>query len=405
MADSRDGWRGTPNKTGWKAIPELFEVQDPPPPKETPAAKTKKEFLQTLFQQDPKELIEWHAHRPEPDQQRFVQVLDDLYSTMKGKKKKPHRSSKGMTKARSTSSLPTGYLEKQLRPIAEHQPDFGSQADPGSVSGSQAGDDVQSVARSQRSVSQRSLRSSSSAPNIKPIDIFIATQRTQARYGLDGPNNTLQRWMDQRCATPASVSTDWTAPSQMTRTSVGTVQSAPASKYTLDYRKHARAMAINRRKWKVPDAHEPQSELVVDGTPEDRRLQTSYGNSYGVAEKGSTLRKETAYAGFNPESHELLENYLADANPNAKEMFTQVGRSLYTFKNSRHFSTSTQRAYDLDKNSALWKPGKVKPTISNPYASQVPIGNLSAKPDAPPPEYPPARPCPEVNLPPAFSCQ
>jgi hypothetical protein len=236
---------------------------------------------------------------------------------------------------------------------------------------------------------------------LKPIDIFNASRRAQARLGFGG-DNSLQRWIEQRVGTPQSVSTDWTNPSQMTRTSVGTVQSAPCSKYTLDFRKHARGMAINRRKWKVPDAHEPQAELVKDGMPEDRRLRTNYGMSYGVAEKGSTLRKETAYDAFKPEVHGMLETFMANATPQEKEDFTQVGRSLYTHKTQNQYTTTTQRSYDLDRNKLLWNPGKATPVVQNPYRSSVPLGNLNNV-GGPPPEYPPEKPIPDVNLPPCFS--
>jgi hypothetical protein len=161
-------------------------------------------------------------------------------------------------------------------------------------------------------------------------------------------------------------------------------------------------MAINRRKWKVPDAHEPQAELVKDGMPEERRLRTNYGMSYGVEEKGATMRKETAYDGFNPEVHGVLETFMANATPQEKEDFTQVGRSLYTFKTQNQYTTTTQRSYDLQRNKLLWNPGKSRPVVQNPYRSSVPLGNLNNV-GGPPPEYPPEKPIPDVNLPPCFS--
>jgi hypothetical protein len=397
MADSRDGWRGTPNKTGWKAI-STYDVPEPQPPPDSAHALQKKEFLRKIFQQDPAELLQWHAYRPQPDQERFVKVLDGLYSTYKGKKPKARRSEGArIPKARSAPSLAEVPEDGPLRGGSDAAGAFGSERFGDSVSA--YGDETRSVG-SHRSV--QSLQSAKSAPDLKPIDIFNASRRAQARLGVGGEDNTLARWIEQRVGTPQSVSTDWTNPSQMTRTSVGTVQSAPCSKYTLDFRKHARGMAINRRKWKVPDAHEPQAELVKDGMPEDRRLRTNYGMSYGVAEKGSTMRKETAYDGFNPEVHGVLETFLATATPHEKEDFTQVGRSLYTYKTQKQFMTTTQRAYDLDRNKMLWNPGKATPVVQNPYRSSVPLGNLNNV-GGDPPAYPPEKPIPDVNLPPCFS--
>jgi len=308
----------------------------------------------------------------------------------------------GAPKAR----IPKARSAPSLAEVPEDEPFYGSDAGRGAGAfGAETIGDSASAYGDNRSVSSRrsagSLPSTKSAPDLKPIDIFNASRRANARLGV-GADNTLQRWIEQRVGTPQSVSTDWTNPSQMTRTSVGTVQSAPCSKYTLDFRKHARGMAINRRKWKVPDAHEPQAELVKDGMPEERRLRTNYGMSYGIAEKGSTMRKETAYDGFKPEVHGLLENFMANASPQEKEDFTQVGRSLYTYKTQKQFTTTTQRSYDLERNKLLWNPGKATPVVQNPYRSSVPLGNLNNV-GGPPPEYPPEKPIPDVNMPPCFS--
>jgi len=229
--------------------------------------------------------------------------------------------------------------------------------------------------------------------------VYNAKRAHEARIGAPDPN-TLQRWIDTRSATPASVSTDWTSASKMTKTSQGTVMSAPVTKYTMDFRKHQRAFAVNRRKWRVPDAHEPQSQLVVDGTPEDVRLRTRYGEDFGVAEAGSTLRKETAFVGFKPEAHGFLESYLQNCHPSAKEAFTQVGRAMHTHNYVKHYTTSTARAFDINKNRVLYNPGPAKPVVMNPYRSSVPLGNLNML-GGDPPNLPPAEPCPEVNLPPA----
>jgi hypothetical protein len=401
MADSRDGWRGTPNKTGWKAI-TTWDVQEPQPAPDTAHALQKKDFLQKIFAHDPTELLQWHATRPEPDQERFVKVLDGLYNTYKGKKPKVRRS--------GAARIPQARSAPSLAEVPEDEALHGSDAGRGGIGayGSETAGDATSAFGDDRSVGSRrsaqslqSLQSSKSAPNLKPIDIFNASQRARARNPVAG-DNSLQRWIEQRVGTPQSVSTDWTNPSQMTRTSVGTVQSAPCSKYTLDFRKHARGMAINRRKWKVPDAHEPQAELVKDGMPEERRLRTNYGMTFGVESKGSSMRKETAYDGFKPEVHNVLENFLAGASPQEKEDFTQVGRSLYTYKTQKQFSTTTARAYDLDRNKLLWNPGKATPVVQNPYRSSVPLGNLNNV-GGEPPAYPPEKPIPDVNLPPCFS--
>jgi hypothetical protein len=400
MADSRDGWRGTPNKTGWKAI-TTYDVPEPQPPPDSAHAAQKKEFLREIFQHDPSELLQWHAFRPEPDQERFVKVLDGLYSTYKGKKPKAQKGARRIPKARSAPSLAE---------VPEDGPYNGSDAGRGAgVYGSEtltAGDAMSAFGDDRSVGSQRSaqsLPSAKSAPDLKPIDIFNASRRRQARLGVGpGGDNTLQRWIEQRVGTPQSVSTDWTNPSQMTRTSVGTVQSAPCSKYTLDFKKHARGMAINRRKWKVPDPFEPQAELVKDGFPEDRRLRTNYGMSYGVEEKGSSMRKEIAYDGFKPQVHGVLEKFLESATPQEKEDFTQVGRSLYTFKTQNQYTTTTKRSYDLERNKMLWNPGKATPVVQNPYRSSVPLGNLNNV-GGPPPEYPPEKPIPDVNLPPCYS--
>ena len=100
------------------------------------------------------------------------------------------------------------------------------------------------------------------------------------------------------------------------------------------------------------------------------------------------MRKETAYDGFKPEVHNVLENFLANASPQEKEDFTQVGRSLYTYKTQKQFSTTTARAYDLDRNKLLWNPGKATPVVQNPYRSSVPLGNLNNV-GGEPPAYPP----------------
>merc|ERR1719240_723960 len=103
MADSRDGWRGTPNNTGWKGI---STVEDPPPPVVKPdsvAAIKKKEFLSSLVKANPAELLEWHATRMEPEQQRFVQVLDDLYAHWSGRNKQKPRRSRSAKPSRSRS--------------------------------------------------------------------------------------------------------------------------------------------------------------------------------------------------------------------------------------------------------------------------------------------------------------
>merc|ERR1719152_78668 len=124
--------------------------------------------------------------------------------------------------------------------------------------------------------------------------------------------------------------------------------------------------------------------------------------TFGVEVKGSSMRKETAYDGFKPEVHNVLEKYISSASPQEKEDFTQVGRSLYTYKTQKQYMTTTQRAYDLDRNKLLWNPGKATPVVQNPYRSSVPLGTLNNV-GGPPPEYPPEKPIPDVNMPPCFS--
>merc|ERR1719253_1163983 len=335
------------------------------------AKLSKRQFLAEVLDDDPGELLKWHQERSWPEQQRFVQVLDGLYGA---------------------------YAKKDKRKAAPRKAR--------SAGGSRQGDSPRSVA------SAPSLRSCASAPQLsskglKPIDVFEKKRRADAQLmATFGPHfdlhgaNTLEKWLDTRTATPASVSTAWTECSQMTRTSQGTTYSAPCTKYTQDYRKHARAFAVNRRSWSVPNAHVPEAELVTDGLPEERRLTTSYGRTFGTVPKGHSLRKETLDEVFKPGAKHLLESYLNTCTPLEKERLCQVGRSMVTFKNDRHFSTSTARAYNLNKNKQFYQPSTAARTVGDPYKSSIPMGSVGADPNAPPPKYPDPEPIPEVNFPP-----
>jgi len=401
MADSRDGWRGTPNNYGWKALGgPLEDPPQPPQPQPTAGSLKKQEFLSSVLKASPEDLVEWHAGRNGHEQQRYIQVLDDMYTQWAGKKKPRRSRSAKPSRTRSQPVLAPISESGRSAEFGRTQSGFGGSLPAGSVSRSVPGGSIADL-DDLESVGGGSMRSSKSAPNMAPIDVYNAKRLHEARIGAPD-DNTLKRWIDTRSITPASVSTDWTSASKMTKTSQGTVMSAPCTKYTMDFRKHQRAFAVNRRKWRVPDAHEPQSQLVVDGTTEEQRLQTQFQRDFGTAEKGSTLRKETAFVGFKPEAHDFLENYLQTCHPSAKEAFTQVGRAMHTHNYVKHYSTSTARAFDINKNRVLYNPGPAQPVVMNPYRSSVPLGNLNMLEGEA--VYPPVEPRPEVNMPPAYSC-
>merc|ERR1719331_3048669 len=115
MADSRDGWQGTPKDYGWRSI---TTVEDPPPPPVRPenaASLKKKEFLSSVIKANPAEILEWHAGRTDHEQARFVQVLDDLYS---------HWSGGGKKKRRSRSAKPQRSSAPRLASISESGREF-----------------------------------------------------------------------------------------------------------------------------------------------------------------------------------------------------------------------------------------------------------------------------------------
>lgn len=355
-------------------------------PKALELPKTDKaRFLSTILADKPNDVLRWHAARTKSEQERFVKVMDDLYCSYQGKRKSAKRP--GDVRPRDSGRV----LDPAARLIRSADNFFPGEAAsaPSMHDGASSVGDV-SVSRASRV----SRRSSASAP---------ALDRRSSASGLDGYGNTLRRWIETRSVAPSSAATEFTNASQMTRTSAGSVMSAPCTKYTLDYRRHARGFAMNRRKWKTPNAHEPEAELVKDGMPEHRRLTTTYGRDFGVVAKGAHMRKETGLSGFNPETHSFIGEYLDTCAPAAKDALCQVGRAMHTFQNERHYGTSTKRSYDLAKNKVLWDPGMTPNFAKNTYASSVPLGGLCASDK--PVTMPPAQPIPAVNMPPAYSCK
>lgn len=358
--------------------PPMWSQRDLLPPKPPELPKTDKaRFLSAILADNPNDVLRWHAQRTGAEQQRFVKVMDDLYCSYRDKRKvktaKP-------PPARQPTRVPVPRMTQSCDNfrLADAYP-VDALDDASSV--------VESLASRPVSYASRgaSVRSSKSAPDLA--------------------GNTLKRWVETRSIAPSSAATEWTSLSQMTKTSAGSVQSAPCTKFTLDYRRHARGFALNRRKWKTKNAHVPEAELVTDGMPEDRRLTTTYGRDFGVVKKGSTLRKETGLVGFKTGCHGFLDEYLDNAPSAAKEAFCQVGRSMNTFQNDRHYTTSTKRSYDLEKNSVLWRPPKTEPLVKDTYASSVPLGSLASQGGNKEVPFPAATPCPTVSMPPADSCK
>jgi len=399
---ARDGWRGTAKDTAWRKF-DLDADQDRPE-RSKPFRKTgqdagkKSKFMSTVLNADPTELMRWHSERTPHEQQRFIQVLDNLYTAHKKKStasQKPVRRAQSATPQIRRNDTSSGNVDLAARAALSGAGSIGGSAHgsiQGSLKGSQAGSLPPSV------FSLTSVKSAPGAINVGKSQKFRLSSDAQGMSQEDY-NNTLQKWIDCRSVTNASVSTDWTECSQMTKTSAGTVCSAPCTKYTRDFRNHARGFALNRRKWKVPDAHEPEADLVVDGLPEHLRLTTSYGRSFGTREKGATFRKETGFVGFQPKCHSFLEDYFKTAAPASKEAFCQVGRSMNTFHNNHQYSTSTSRAYDLDKNKDLYNPTPHdRGAMRHGNFSQVPLGNLVPIEGEVP--YPAEEPRHEVLFPP-----
>ncbi|CAD7933342.1 unnamed protein product [Amoebophrya sp. A25] len=400
-----------------------------PTRKETISQK-RTEFAKGLFNQDLKQLSEWHRWRSPLEQKKFLKSVDNLYSVWL---KKGQQVLEGGSGGGNDTGTQLTILEP--KPLTDIPEDGILPSEAGAEAGSVCvaeGDAVDKLMAADKSVPQRialsdhigggpggaggSRRdsnpgsndgrsrgsrslpsigggsaggaSSSSRPKMTPIDLHNDKRRNRRR--IYAPESlTLDAWLDANSqASTYSVSTDvsdysrWTGISEMTETTEGSITSEPLPCMKTQYRFHRRGFAINRRKWRTMRNHD--GKKVPDaGYPEDRRFQTSMKNQFpnhNAAILNPLEKDEKMYASvFKPESHPMIADALDTMPAKQSHEFLEMVRCLHQLRKEAKPRTTTEREYDLEENKRLYTPPAAK-YLSDPAdlrKSSIPLGTLT----------------------------
>ncbi|CAD7936888.1 unnamed protein product [Amoebophrya sp. A120] len=384
------------------------------------------EFAKSLFNQDLKELTEWHRWRSPLEQKKFLKSVDSLYSVWQKKAEQTLEPS-------SSSTAPmTNLVEAPLQNIPEDRTilpgEAGDLLSPSlaakpkdAVDQLMTGDVAQSIAlgahitgdepasgsrkgttRGSRSlpsmgsaaqksvasgVSQGAVSSTASASKLNPIDVH--NEKRRRRYIRAPESLTLDAWLDANSqASTYSVSTDvsdysrWTGISEMTETTEGSITSQPMPMFKTQYRHHRRGYAINRRKWRTM-SNQVGHPVPHQDYPDSRRFRTTtksqFPNPFG--DKPNPLHKDEAmYASvFKPEVHGKVAEVLDEMPEDNMKDFLYMVRCLHQVRKETKPRTTTERFYDLEENQRLYEPPRAKP-IGDPTdlrKSSVPLGTLT----------------------------
>lgn len=285
------------------------------------------EFASALFNEDLKSLLSWHKNRPPTEQKKFLKSLDCLYGA-----------------ARATKARP---LEETLDSGATEKPKAATE-----------------------------MPRSSSTPSLRPIDMFLQKQK-ESRGRKSAKTGDMDLWLEQQSCSSAvpSMASSWTEWSDMTATTVSTV-SGPEPTTKTAYRKHTRAFAVNRRRWRAIGAHDSTQNVPNDGFPELLRFKTTSGGAYGDVQKGSQPINEKMYESlFKGDKHPFIADYLQVASPRKRDEFCQMVRCLENLRLHKNPTTSHQRDFNLKEHSKLWVPNPAKPR-DNVSATAVPLGTI-----------------------------
>jgi hypothetical protein len=292
-------------------------------------------FLQSLFEFDPEELVEWHRFRSSPEKRRFLRFIDAFYRWNKKRLKQPLAPVPEDFEV-SPSSLTEAQVEPQSI-IAEETSEAASER--GSTRASTCGD--------------------------SSLGAWVARRSRRAKSAAD------------------SASIGWTSVSEMAPTE-NSVCSAPLPVSRLQFRSHRRGIAINRRLWRAPDAHVPSSTIPTDQFPDERRLVTMQMRAFGRPPPrgaGAAAGDERLLRGvFRVDKFPLVLEFLASESAAAKESHVAVLRGLHALRRTSHYATTAGNAYDLSEDFRLWRPKRATPALT-PYqifASKIPVGTLAA---------------------------
>lgn len=304
--------------------------------------------------------MKWHGGRPQNEQKRFLMGVKNLYEAFSDQARKQEVTSK---------TAPVHDSHSVQQPACP-----------------QISEDDSAEALQALQEAQHQMSTSASAPAIplKPIEVFEQKRRSRLRKG-EGDRNSLQKWLEDQSASSQwteSQATTWTNISSMTQTTLGSACSAPCTMYQQQHRPHARANAVNMRRWKTRKAHEPGA--MAEGIPhcsypDNCRLKTSFGDAFGEKPLGQNISPQMYGSVFREEGHPFIEGYLGSAAPEKREQFGNMVRALENLRTADHYNTMYVLGYDLGENKRLWKPLRARPVRNKIQLQQsrIPLGNLA----------------------------
>eukprot|EP00931_Biecheleriopsis_adriatica_P100524 TRINITY_DN75814_c0_g1_i1.p1 TRINITY_DN75814_c0_g1~~TRINITY_DN75814_c0_g1_i1.p1 ORF type:complete len:454 (+),score=89.85 TRINITY_DN75814_c0_g1_i1:63-1364(+) len=368
-------------------------------------AGKRKEFLAGFINEDLSKLTSWHGTRPAHEQKRFLRSVDALY--------KAFDSASGGGEQVPKAPKPT----EAERAAAIQAAQEAAVASAAAMQRAAEEDPLNGPPRS-----PRALAPSASEPCMvpeKPIEVFEQRKRAARKQRdptAENPNSLLE-WLDGQSVTTqttaSTATTRRTRFSDLTMTSLGgsSICSEPGTMHQMQFRNHKRAYAANKNNWTAMNQHE--AGFLKDGVPniswpDSERYQTSFKDQFGSPQLGRHVTKKMYEHILKPEQHEFVNRFLETAQPEQREQFTGMVRSLECLRRSdaRAKTSMNTQDYDLQENARLWRPPKQQPVFetSEVNLSRVPLGSMQqttkkVRPPASPQtnQMPPAPPSPSVS--------
>eukprot|EP00928_Gymnodinium_smaydae_P079133 TRINITY_DN63140_c0_g1_i1.p2 TRINITY_DN63140_c0_g1~~TRINITY_DN63140_c0_g1_i1.p2 ORF type:complete len:414 (+),score=92.42 TRINITY_DN63140_c0_g1_i1:92-1333(+) len=307
-------------------------------------------FLSGLLNEDLSNLTRWHGSRPHHEQRRFLRSVDTLYKAFVHEDERP------------ATSFARQCAERERAAAAE-------------AAAMEAA--AQAAARAHRAAEEDPLHGPPRSPRIN------------ARAGPDADPTSLDRWLDggSVCTgtTGTTQATQLTSLSFKTKTSSGpSMCSEPGTMQQLEFRRHNRALHLQKSNYPCPDQHLTgalNGGVPNRGLPESERMITAMKEQFGSRPVGEKVPKEMYESVLQGNSHPFVSRFLQGATNENREGFAGMVRSLQYLRLAKDRETKTIQTMDLDlaENTRLWKPAATRPMFdpSEANVSQVPLGTLA----------------------------
>ena len=291
----------------------------------------KAEVLESLFVADIPDILAWNSSRDSNDKRKLVLFLDLLYQRFKG----PGRAT---VRPHPTSSDAYVEADDELIPVDE-------------------------VPHTGCAITLNSNNSSGKKSTITSASGWLRARSSDAGSTV---------------AASSSTGSGLTRFSQLTRTSMNSLPSMSIPTYMMDYQRHKRGFAVNRRGWNPKfnqNTSTPDSPIFP---PQVKPINVS-GRFTGGS---GSIEREHLSGVFKQAMIADVSDFFSNMDSERRWMCMSVIRGLQSMRRLSHHDTVSSRHFSVAEDCRYWNPSKATPVMdnTNTYGSRVFPGALTKQP-------------------------